>query len=59
MPVILSRKEHDLWLDTTPHFPVDLNPLLIPYPAEEMEVYPVSSLINSPANDRPEVLEKV
>jgi putative SOS response-associated peptidase YedK len=28
--------------------------LLAPYPAAEMEAYPVSTLVNSPANDRAE-----
>ncbi len=51
--------QHDAyaqWLDPTPLFPVDLNSLLVPYPADEMNAYPVSTLVNSPANDRPEVL---
>ena len=30
--------------------------LLIPYPAEEMATHPVSTLVNSPANDRPECI---
>ena len=31
--------------------------LLAPYPAELMEAYPVSTLVNSPANDRQECAE--
>jgi putative SOS response-associated peptidase YedK len=30
-----------------------LRPLLAPYPADEMEAYPVGTLVHSPANDRP------
>ena len=56
MPVILARDAYAQWFDPTPHFPVDLNSLLVPYPAEEMEAYPVSTLVNSPANDRPELV---
>jgi putative SOS response-associated peptidase YedK len=56
MPVILPRAAYARWLDPTPLFPVDLNSLLVPYPAGEMIAYPVSTLVNSPANDRPEVL---
>ena len=56
MPVILARDAYAQWLDSTPHFPVDLNSLLAPYPAKEMEAYPVSTLVNSPANDRPELV---
>lgn len=59
MPVILPRTAYSLWLDPTPHFPVDLNSLLVSYPAEEMEAYPVSTLVNSPGNDGPEILVKV
>ena len=56
MPVILPQEAYARWLDPTPLFPVDLNSLLVPYPAGEMLAYPVSTLVNSPANDRPEVL---
>jgi putative SOS response-associated peptidase YedK len=59
MPVILSRLDLQEWLDPTPRFPVDLKSLLVPYPADEMEAYPISTLVNSPGNDRPEILEKV
>ncbi len=56
MPVILPRHAYAQWLDPAPRFPDDLQSLLVPYPAEEMEAYPVSTLVNSPANDRPEVV---
>ncbi len=59
MPVILPRNAYAQWIDPTPHFPVDLNSLLVPYPAGEMEAYPVSTLVNSPANDRLENIVKV
>jgi putative SOS response-associated peptidase YedK len=56
MPVILPKDAYAQWIDPTPVFPVDLNSLLVPYPANEMIAIPVSTLVNSPANDRPEVL---
>ena len=56
MPVILPKEAYSLWLDPTPHFPVDLNSRLKPYPADDMIAYPISTLVNSPANDTPEVL---
>lgn len=43
-----------LWLDPTIQEPERLLPLLIPYRAEEMEIYPVSTRVNNPAHDRPE-----
>jgi len=55
MPVILHKEAFKRWLDPKPLFSDDLNSLLVPYPAGEMIAYPVSTLVNSPANDRPEV----
>ena len=56
MPVILPHHAYVRWLDPKPLFPVDLNSLLVPYPAGEMVAFPVSALVNSPANDSPEIL---
>jgi putative SOS response-associated peptidase YedK len=56
MPVILPPGAYAQWLDPTPQFPVNLKALLIPYPAAEMHAFPVSTLVNSPANERPEIL---
>jgi putative SOS response-associated peptidase YedK len=58
MPVILSRAEEDLWLDPDTRDFDALLSLLDPYPAREMEAYPVSRLVNSPANDTKEVLAR-
>lgn len=56
MPVILPHNAYAQWLDPAPLFPVDLKGLLVPYPTEEMIAVPVSTLVNSPANDSSEVL---
>lgn len=56
MPVILPGNAFVQWLDPLPRSPAELNGLLVPYPAEEMEAFPISTLVNSPANDGPEVL---
>jgi putative SOS response-associated peptidase YedK len=56
MPVILPSHAYAQWLDPLPHFPVELKSMLVPYPAEEMLAFPVSNLVNSPGNDRPEVI---
>ena len=55
MPVILPRELESLWLD---HDIQDstLAGILTPHPADEMAVYEVSSMVNSPANDGPEVV---
>jgi len=57
MPVILTREAEIIWLDPAIQDPVWLLPLLKPYLAEEMEVYPVSTLVNNPANDGPECIK--
>lgn len=55
MPVILQPDQYETWL-CNPESKHSLNNLLKPYPAEEMETYPVSSLVNSPQNDVPECI---
>lgn len=47
MPVILPVETHDLWLDPTYEDIQHLKSLLVPFPAGEMEKYPVSTLVNS------------
>jgi putative SOS response-associated peptidase YedK len=56
MPVILPPAAYSRWLDPKPLSSLGLNNLLISYPAGEMVAFPVSTLVNSPANDQPEVL---
>jgi putative SOS response-associated peptidase YedK len=56
MPVILPNQDFSKWLDPLPRLPNVLNGLLVPFSSEEMQAFPVSMLVNSPANDRPEVV---
>lgn len=58
MPVIITPKDYDLWLNPEVGDGERLLPLLIPYPGEDLELYPVSRLVNSPKNDRPELLAR-
>ena len=51
MPVILRPEEFDFWLDRTVTDQVKLQRLFQPYPAVLMTAWPVSRLVNSPAND--------
>lgn len=53
MPVILPRRHWDTWLDPDVGDADELGSLLLPYPAEEMDAYPVSTHVNKPANDDP------
>jgi putative SOS response-associated peptidase YedK len=56
MPVILQSSDYNEWLDKAARTPESLNHLIKPFPADLMEAYPVSTLVNSPANDRAECL---
>jgi putative SOS response-associated peptidase YedK len=51
MPVILPREAHSHWLAAGEVNLEQLQSLLQPYPAEQMMAYPVSTLVNSPANE--------
>ena len=59
MPVILPKEAEDLWLDPDIQDTEQLSRLLVPYSADRMELYQVSSLVNSPANDGPECVAPV
>lgn len=57
MPVILEPANYALWLDPGIQEPERLQPLLRPYASDELTAYPVSTLVNNPANDTPECIE--
>ncbi len=59
MPVILEKQNEDTWLNPDETEPEQLTKLLHPYPASDMDAYPVSKLVNSPKNDTREVIEQV
>jgi len=59
MPVIIPKEKEDLWLDPDMQDKGILCGLLRPYPAVEMEMYPVSPNVNSPGYNVPEALKPV
>jgi putative SOS response-associated peptidase YedK len=59
MPVILEPKNYDLWLDSEATKLELLQPLLHPYPTEEMTAYPVSTVVNKPVNDSAECINSI
>jgi putative SOS response-associated peptidase YedK len=59
MPVILHPRDYAKWLDPSPQTPDQLKPLIKPFPAEAMDAYPVSALVNKPSNDTPELVVPV
>lgn len=59
MPLIIPGNDRMLWLSREETPPVQLIDLLRPYPADEMEAYEVSTLVNNPGNDLPECRTRV
>jgi putative SOS response-associated peptidase YedK len=58
MPVILPVGVRDQWLDPGSE-ETELRSLLVPLPADDLEAYEVSTLVNSPRNDSPECVQPV
>ncbi len=59
MPVILPREMESFWLDRSIEDTTELRSVLTPYPDAAMEAYEVSTLVNSVANDGPELIARV
>jgi putative SOS response-associated peptidase YedK len=59
MPVILQAGAEEAWLDRNYKGVEELVSLLQPYPEEAMAAYPVSRLVNNPANEGRELIEPV
>lgn len=58
MPVILKKEQEKNWLDVS-QFTDVTKKLFIPYPDNEMVVYEVSKLVNSPINDIRDVIKSI
>ena len=56
MPVILAAEDYDRWLANIEPDPRDL---LVPFPAQPMKMWPISTRVNKPANDDAAILEPV
>ena len=59
MPVILRRDATAIWLDPAVREKEKLLPVLKPCPADELELYEVSSAVNSPKNDTQENIQRI
>ena len=59
MPVILPKALESFWLDDEVQDPFALGDILSPYPAEAMQAYEVSSLVNRPSNEGSKVATPV
>lgn len=56
-PVVLSPEHEGVWLSGDMPSPDQLNEILAPCPAEQMAMYPVSSLVNSPDADDARIIQ--
>ena len=59
MPVILSQKAEQDWLDNNLIDAQKIAQMLTPYPAKEFQADQVSTLVNSPGYDGPECIAPV
>ena len=57
MPVILGPEHYQWWLEPNRFEPQFLKTLLRPYPADQMDCYRVSKLVNNAKNDNPDCLQ--
>jgi putative SOS response-associated peptidase YedK len=55
MPIVLDPADWDTWLDEGSR-PVELRPLMRPFPATELLLYPVSPAVNNVRSDGAELL---
>ena len=54
MPVIIKQENEEKWLQE-----IDISEaqkMLEPYPFEDLEAYPISTLVNSPKNNSEEII---
>jgi putative SOS response-associated peptidase YedK len=56
MPVIIPPEAYDRWLANLEPDPRDL---LVPYPPELMTMWPISTRVNKPENDDPNILDAI
>jgi putative SOS response-associated peptidase YedK len=59
MPVILKKEDEQTWLDPTIDDFSKVSGLLKPLQADVMEAYEVSSLVNSPRNNSPNLIQRI
>jgi putative SOS response-associated peptidase YedK len=55
MPVVLKAEDYDRWFGIEP----DPRDLMRPFPSEPMRIWPISTRVNAPQNDDPDLLKPV
>ena len=59
MPVILDTNDLDDWLNPAIEEPAKLLPLLKPYDGKKLELYKVSTKVNSPKNNSADLIKRI
>jgi putative SOS response-associated peptidase YedK len=59
MPVILGPENWPLWLGEAPANPARLKALLVPYPANDMVIWPVDRRVGNVKNNDPSLIEPI
>ena len=55
MPLIIAPTDYERWLCDEP----DPHDLMRPFPAEPMQMWPISTRVNKPENDHSSILEPI
>jgi putative SOS response-associated peptidase YedK len=55
MPLIIAPGDYGRWLGDEPN----LYDLMRPFPAEPMQIWPISTRVNKPENDDPSIVEPI
>jgi putative SOS response-associated peptidase YedK len=59
MPAVLGEEQFAAWLDSRETRPDRVIPLLVPYPADQLECWPVGERVNSTTVEGAELLQPV
>jgi putative SOS response-associated peptidase YedK len=59
MPVIIAPQDYARWLDPALSDRVAIERMLVPFPADAMRAYPISTRVNDVKNDGPELIQPV
>lgn len=58
MPVILEPEAEQIWMNPVIEDTAALQDLLKPYPDDQLEMYEVSTKVNSPKNNSPDLIQR-
>jgi len=59
MPVILHPADYQLWLNKSMHDPEQLHYMYQPFPSDQLTMYRVPDLVNSPKHDTPACISRI